>query len=281
MKGDTVMKNQKGFTLIEIVVTVVIVAVLMAVAVPISLSFMDDIHEQRILAEGQEILSIAQSQISRISLEGKYLEETTAEGRYNLNDEIRKRIVERANGSGILNKLVYYNGKVTGMRYYIDNRYIVLDGYGTDLFIDTHSTPDDIAEFIANSDDTFKEIKKYFDGHKENNSAIDSKAPSKTTDPNLAGIGDKIRIFLVNMGVDINNSSWVFILRNNGYNNKTIYELMVYDGDIDDVEVNAKIKVLSYYFFPDGTKIQEKFSKEKEATVQKHSDPSRNYLVIR
>ena len=37
------MKNIKGFTLIEVIVTITLLAVLMAIVVPISLSYMDNI----------------------------------------------------------------------------------------------------------------------------------------------------------------------------------------------------------------------------------------------
>ena len=42
------MNNQRGFTLVEIIVTVVILAVLMAVAVPVSMSYFDDVHEKEL-----------------------------------------------------------------------------------------------------------------------------------------------------------------------------------------------------------------------------------------
>ena len=51
------MKNIKGFTLIEVIVTITLLAVLMAIVVPISLSYMDNIQEKKILNEAEAVLS--------------------------------------------------------------------------------------------------------------------------------------------------------------------------------------------------------------------------------
>ena len=55
------MKNIKGFTLIEVIVTITLLAVLMAIVVPISLSYMDNIQEKKILNEAEAVLSQARS----------------------------------------------------------------------------------------------------------------------------------------------------------------------------------------------------------------------------
>ena len=68
------MNNQKGFTLVEIIVTVVILAVLMAVAVPVSMSYFDDVNEKRILNEGQNVLAVARNRVNKLSLGGSYNE---------------------------------------------------------------------------------------------------------------------------------------------------------------------------------------------------------------
>ena len=52
------LNNQKGFTLVEIIVTVVILAILMAVAVPVSMSYFDDVHEKRIINEAQSVFHV-------------------------------------------------------------------------------------------------------------------------------------------------------------------------------------------------------------------------------
>ena len=194
------MKNQKGFTLVEIIVTIVILSVLMAIAVPVSLSFMDDIHEQRLLSEGKSILSVAQGRVNRMSLEGQFVYETTAENEYNLPSDKRKEIVEKANGKGALHELIYYNGKVTGMRYYIENKFVVLKKGNTELEIDKDASPNDIAYILSDSQ-VMGELKTYFGrSDMKDGSCVDSKAPSQSTDPNLYGMGDKLRVYLCKNG---------------------------------------------------------------------------------
>ena len=282
------MKNQKGFTLVEIIVTIVILSVLMAIAVPISLSFMDDIHEQRLLSEGKSILSVAQGRVNRMSLEGQFVYEITAENEYNLPSDKRKEIVEKANGKGALHELIYYNGKVTGMRYYIENKFVVLKKGNTELEIDKDASPNDIAYILSDSQ-VMGELKTYFGrSDMKDGSCVDSKAPSNSTNPGLAGIGDKIRVFLVNMGVNIDNVSWTFIRRDVAGTNKRNFELIIYDGDINkvgEIGKTVEVSVVSYMFSDNGIldESKDKFAVEKKATVARHPDDDSkyNYLVLR
>ena len=281
------MKNQKGFTLVEIIVTIVILSVLMAIAVPISLSFMDDIHEQRLLSEGKSILSVAQGRVNRMSLEGQFVYETTAENEYNLPSDKRKEIVEKANGNGTLHELVYYNGKVTGMRYYIENKFVVLKKGNSELEIDKDASPNDVAYILNGSTVLSNDLNEYFKrAHLANGACVDSKAPSSAS--GLDGIGDKIRVFLVNMGVNIDNVSWTFIRRDVAGTNKRNFELIIYDGDINkvgEIGKTVEVSVVSYMFSDKGVLDESKdnFAVEKKAKVERHPDKDSkyNYLVLR
>ena len=111
------MKNIKGFTLIEVIVTITLLAVLMAIVVPISLSYMDNIQEKKILNEAEAVLSQARSgaHSDRLSLEGKYLSHS---GTYTETDStLLSLYVSKANGVGVIQSLRYEDGNVTYMKY--------------------------------------------------------------------------------------------------------------------------------------------------------------------
>ena len=120
------MKNIKGFTLIEVIVTITLLAVLMAIVLPISLSYMDDIQEKKILNEAESVLSQARSgaHSDRLSLEGKYLSHS---GTYTETDStLLSLYVSKANGVGIIQSLRYEDGNVTYMKYQYNHSTIVI-----------------------------------------------------------------------------------------------------------------------------------------------------------
>lgn len=65
MNIKKLMKNKKGFTLIEIIVVVVILAVLMAVAVPSVMKYMGEADDARFLAQARGGMIVAQAEASR------------------------------------------------------------------------------------------------------------------------------------------------------------------------------------------------------------------------
>ena len=120
------MKNIKGFTLIEVIVTITLLAVLMAIVVPISLSYMDNIQEKKILNEAEAVLSQARSgaHSDRLSLEGKYLSHS---GTYTETDStLLSLYVSKANGVGVIQSLRYEDGNVTYMKYKYNHSTIVI-----------------------------------------------------------------------------------------------------------------------------------------------------------
>ena len=54
-------KNQKGFTLVELIVVLVILAILAAFTIPAMLGFVDDARGKAAIAQGREIYVAAQS----------------------------------------------------------------------------------------------------------------------------------------------------------------------------------------------------------------------------
>lgn len=60
-------KNQKGFTLVELIVVLVILAILAAFTIPAMLGFIDDAKGKAAIAQGREIYVAAQSAATEIA----------------------------------------------------------------------------------------------------------------------------------------------------------------------------------------------------------------------
>lgn len=122
------MKNNKGFTLIEVIVIVVILASLMAVAVPISMSYIDDVNEKKLISEVESIIYVAETTIhsNRSSLNGTYVEEgESTDGVIQIQDgDTLDHIVTKANGHGKIVQLSYKGDKVIEIKYEINGKTI-------------------------------------------------------------------------------------------------------------------------------------------------------------
>lgn len=112
------MKNNKGFTLVEIIVTIVILSVLMAVVVPVSLSYLDDINEKKILNEAQSVFSQAQATRDRYSLEGSAVD---GPNEVELSNQQLSGLVKKANAKGMIIKITFQNGEIKYMKYMVDD----------------------------------------------------------------------------------------------------------------------------------------------------------------
>lgn len=58
------MKNQKGFTLVELIVVLVILAILAAMLVPALTGYIDKANKQKIIATTRQVVMAAQTEIS-------------------------------------------------------------------------------------------------------------------------------------------------------------------------------------------------------------------------
>ena len=70
------MKNQKGFTLVELIVVLVILAILAAMLVPALTGYIDKANNQKIVATTRQVVMAAQTEISEAYGKGK-LENTS------------------------------------------------------------------------------------------------------------------------------------------------------------------------------------------------------------
>ncbi len=65
------MKNQKGFTLVELIVVLVILAILAAMLVPALTGYIDKANNQKIVATTRQVVMAAQTEISEAYGKGK------------------------------------------------------------------------------------------------------------------------------------------------------------------------------------------------------------------
>lgn len=70
------MKNQKGFTLVELIVVLVILAILAAMLVPALTGYIDKANNEKIIAATRQVVMAAQTEVSE-AYASKKLENTT------------------------------------------------------------------------------------------------------------------------------------------------------------------------------------------------------------
>ena len=95
-------KNNKGFTLVELIVVLVILAILAAILVPALLGYIDRAREKQYVLDAKSALTAAQAELSSIYGEGGNLDSLTA-ARLNTI----KTTADNPTGS----KFTFYTGK--------------------------------------------------------------------------------------------------------------------------------------------------------------------------
>ena len=81
------LKNNKGFTLVEIIVVLVILAILAAIAVPAVLGYVDESKKTRYIEEAHSIYTVIQTEEARNKALGNELNDDT-------NTEYKKELTE-------------------------------------------------------------------------------------------------------------------------------------------------------------------------------------------
>ena len=83
------LKNNKGFTLVEIIVVLVILAILAAIAVPAVLGYVDESKKTRYIEEAHSIYAVIQTEEARYKALGNELNDDTYK-----NTEYKKELTE-------------------------------------------------------------------------------------------------------------------------------------------------------------------------------------------
>ena len=83
------LKNNKGFTLVEIIVVLVILAILAAIAVPAVLGYVDESKKTRYIEEAHSIYTVIQTEEARYKALGNELNDDTYK-----NTEYKKELTE-------------------------------------------------------------------------------------------------------------------------------------------------------------------------------------------
>lgn len=137
------MKN-KGFTLVEIVVTVAILTVLLAVGVPGLMSYFDDTHEKKILNDANAVLNVAKTynESNKASLEGRY-KASDFDVNSEMNQEYLTDIEDKADVNGNIIKIMYKDCKVVSLIYHLDGQYAIYD-QNTNQFRIEDQLPQDV-----------------------------------------------------------------------------------------------------------------------------------------
>lgn len=91
------LKKNKGFTLIEIIVVIVILAVLMAVAVPSVMSYINEGQNARYQTVGRSVLINAQAEYAKAVADGVADAKKTAEENVTKNHKYGNATVENVN----------------------------------------------------------------------------------------------------------------------------------------------------------------------------------------
>lgn len=94
------LKNNKGFTLVEIIVVLVILAILAAIAVPAVLGYVDESKKTRYIEEAHSIYTVIQTEEARYKALGNELNDDT----YN-NTEYKKELTAQSVAQALVNQI--------------------------------------------------------------------------------------------------------------------------------------------------------------------------------
>lgn len=97
------LKNNKGFTLVEIIVVLVILAILAAIAVPAVLGYVDESKKTRYIEESHSIYTVIQTEEARYKALGNELNDDT----YNNNTEYKKELTETITKKTAIQKVTF------------------------------------------------------------------------------------------------------------------------------------------------------------------------------
>ncbi len=112
------MNNKKGFTLVEIIVSVCLLAVLMALTVPGLMNYFDDVDQDKYVAETRSVVAQIKASKYQLSLAG-------SAGANELDETTVNKIIKDAECKGIMKKLKEENGILSGEYWINDSQYVL------------------------------------------------------------------------------------------------------------------------------------------------------------
>ena len=234
--------RKAGFTLVEIIVTLVILAILAALLIPSLTSYIDKAKVRAIVAETRHAVMAAQTLLSesygkgRLALERADIKQLS---------EVPGSISFYEHKNGLLEHLIYNNGEeyCTYCRAASDGSLCPSCG-ATTLYTVEGRLPDAYVASLMATVPTLKLENKaenayllnYFNTGAQNRS-IDSTTVNGTNFP-------KVRKALATAGFDTMSGSWAIIKSNmeNGYN----YRIYYTSNDIDKMTVGSEVSVTIY-----------------------------------
>lgn len=111
------MKNQKGFTLVELIVVLVILAILAALLVPALTGYIDKANKEKVTAETRMVVMAAQTEASEVYATVDQPDATKMKTALEKKIEDIKNLAEvkgtwtvTVDGAGKISKVVYGNG---------------------------------------------------------------------------------------------------------------------------------------------------------------------------
>lgn len=131
MKKQKILRNKKGFTLIEIIVVLVIIALLVAAAIPSMIGFVDDARGKAYASEARVGFVAAQAVVTEMVASGNKTNPTSDDV---LNSATFKNMVSDVEGKFSAIEITASDAKtpnrVTGITYVCNNGYEVVISYG-------------------------------------------------------------------------------------------------------------------------------------------------------
>ena len=124
-KMKKILKNKKGFTLIEIIVVLVIIALLAAATVPAMIGFVNDARGKAYAAEARVVLVAAQATVTEMVADGQDPKNITLDDIK--GQEYFKNIVAEdvTGGLNAFTKIIIEGNRVTCVEYTSTNGYVV------------------------------------------------------------------------------------------------------------------------------------------------------------
>ncbi len=121
-EGINMKKNNKGFTLVELIVVLVILAILAAILVPTLLGYIDKARSEKDFSTAQTVRVAAQAAIDQAYGDGKLTDGTTAVTSISAMGDGNTVFSGTPTGTGKYEKLVYSlsgvdKGKVTAFSF--------------------------------------------------------------------------------------------------------------------------------------------------------------------